>query len=188
MLTIERKLWNRTEMFETGKKWLCFFLNNENELARTLIIWVENFKPCGGDRCERVESGKLLQLGAQAFCFSLFCFLVKDTKFLGRKRQKFLLVDTCTKTVDSVEGVLWLATQTPNIFSNSPPSNSRGIGSRRYLYLIVPGINDVRLKSYFVLHFLTVLASTKTTSVSVLSSGYLPRRLEARLTSITSHR
>ena len=65
-----------------------------------------------------------IAMGAQAFCFSLFCFLVKDTKFLGRKRQKFLLVDTYTKTVDSVQGVLWLATQTPNIFSNSPPSNS----------------------------------------------------------------
>ena len=49
---------------------------------------------------------KLLQLGAQTFCFSLFCFLVKDTKFLGRRRQKFLFVDTYTKTVDSVEGVL----------------------------------------------------------------------------------
>ena len=123
---------------------------------------------------------KIATIGCASICFSLFCFLVKDTKFLGHKRQKFLLVDTYTKTVDSVEGVLWLATQTPNIFSNSPPSNSRGIGSRRYLYLLVPGINDVRLKSYFVLHFLTVLVSTKTTSVSVLSSGYLPRRLEAR--------
>ena len=70
---------------------------------------------------------KIATIGCASICFSLFCFLVKDTKFLGHKRQKFLLVDTYTKTVDSVEGVLWLATQTPNIFSIHLPATRAGL-------------------------------------------------------------
>ena len=37
-----------------------------------------------------------------------------------------------TKTVNSVEGTPWLATQTPNILCYSTPSDSRGICPRKY--------------------------------------------------------
>ena len=53
-----------------------------------------------------------------------------------------------TKTVDSIEGALWLASQTPNVLWNLPWSNSRKKSSK----LI-----------FCVVYYLTVLVYTKTT-------------------------
>ena len=55
------------------------------------------------------------------------------------------------KIVDSIESARWLATQTPDILCYSPPSNSRGICSRKCHSVIFAGINELKLFFLYII-------------------------------------
>ena len=54
-----------------------------------------------------------------------------------------------TKTVDSVEGALWLAGQTPNILCYLPPSNS-GKNGARFASATSEEINQIIFLMYII--------------------------------------
>ena len=63
--------------------------------------------------------------------------------------------------MDSIEGALWLAIQTPNILCYLPPSNS---GKMAYRFASVTSEEIIQIKFFITgLYYLTVLAYTKTT-------------------------
>ena len=58
-----------------------------------------------------------------------YLVIVPDTEY-NYEVQYLILVSI--KTVDNVEGALWLATQSPTILHYSPPSKARGICAWEY--------------------------------------------------------
>ena len=60
-----------------------------------------------------------LEISLTPFCLKVYNYINKDF---------YILI----KTVDNVEGMLWLATQTLNIIFYSPPSNMREVCTQKY--------------------------------------------------------
>ena len=66
-----------------------------------------------------ILQGMFFEISLTPFCLKVYNYINKDL---------YILINT----VDSVEGMLWLATQTLNIIFYSPPSNMHEVCTQKY--------------------------------------------------------